>query len=164
MIRYPQEPVSLFLDDLSALHEKALAEHRRALAAARSLAAAQSGAQADAPASAPMPDTDDEDATWPLISAGARARGLDKIASAPGDLLLGSSVDLLLEGEWVRAELTWINHKRNLFMFVSGAGMAHAMSRRTMDRLETQGRIRVISAIAKVDLELEDLALDPPAS
>jgi hypothetical protein len=167
LIRYPQEPVSIFLDDLSALHEKALEEYRRALAAARSLAVAQSSADAvDAPSSAPaaLSETDDEDATWPLVPARARVvRAFTRITSAPRDLLLGSTVDLLVEGEWVQAELTWINHNRNLFMFISGTGMAHAMSRRTMDRLETQGRIRVISAISKVDLELEDLALTPPA-
>jgi hypothetical protein len=167
LIRYPQEPVSIFLDDLSALHEKALEEYRRALATARSLAAAQSGAEAvEAPpgATVAQSETDDEDATWPLVPARNRGgRVFSGIASAPHDLLLGSTVDLLLEGDWVQAELTWSNHNRNLFMFISGAGMAHAMSRRTMDRLETQGRIRVISAISEVDLELEDLALDPPA-
>ncbi len=158
LIRYPQEPVSIFLDDLSALHEKALEEYRRALAAARFLAAAQSGVEAvEAPLSAPvaLSETDDEDATWPLVPARARVvHAFTRIASAPRDLLLGSTVDLLLEGEWVQAELTWINHNRNLFMFISGSGMAHAMSRRTMDRLEAQGRIRVISAISEVDLEL----------
>ena len=165
LIRYPQEPVSIFLDDLSALHEKALEEHRRALASARSLAAAQSGAQAGAPASASvsLSETDDGDATWPLVAARSRMRAAAKGALVPRDLLLGSTVDLLVGGEWVRAELTWINQSRTLFMFISGAGMAHAMSRRTMDRLETQGRIRVISAIAEVDLELDDLTLDSPA-
>lgn len=165
LICYPQEPVSIFLDDLNVLHEKRLEAHRRALVVARSLAAAESGGQADTPASAPatLPDTDDEDATWPLVPTPARVRTAARIASAPHDLLLGSAVDLLLEGEWVRAKLTWSNNNRNLFMFVSGAGLAHAMSRRTMDRLETQGRIRIISAIAQVDLELEDLALDPRA-
>ena len=78
--------------------------------------------------------------------------------------MLGSSVDLLLGGTWVRAELTWISHNRNLFMFISGAGLAHAMSRRTMDRLETQGRIRVVAAAVEVDLELEDLVGDAPDS
>ena len=78
--------------------------------------------------------------------------------------MLGSSVDLLLGGAWVRAELTWISHNRNLFMFISGAGLAHAMSRRTMDRLETQGRIRVVAAVVEVDLELEDLIGDAPDS
>ena len=75
--------------------------------------------------------------------------------SAPRDLMLGSVVDLLLEGDWVRADLTWISHNRTLFMFVSGAGLSHAMSRRTMDRLDAQGRIRVISSVVEVDFELD---------
>ena len=166
LIRYPQEPVSIFLDDLSALHEKALENHRRALTAARALAALQRGPDVEAMASEPAPlsETDDDDATSPLTSVRPRARPAARGASAPRDLLLGSTVDLLLAGAWVRAELTWINHNRNLFMFVSGAGLAHAMSRRTMDWLETQGRIRVIAAVAEVDLELEDIATDRPDS
>ena len=181
LIRYPREPVSIFLDDLSALHEKALEEHRRALAAARASAAVQSGSSVEsaagevAPPMPPMPPTPmpmppmppappGDDATLPLGQARPRVRHIAKGPSAPRDLMLGSSVDLLLGGAWVRAELTWISHNRNLFMFISGAGLAHAMSRRTMDRLETQGRIRVVAAVVEVDLELEDLVGDAPDS
>ncbi len=165
LIRYPREPVSIFLDELSALHEKALEGHRRALAVARAAAAAQPGAALESPAveSAP-PSALDDDATLPLGQVLPLVRRVAKGTSAPRDLLVGSSVDLLLGGDWVRAELTWISHNRNLFMFISGAGLAHAMSRRTMDRLETQGRIRVVSAVSEVDLELEDIAGEVPDS
>ena len=51
----------------------------------------------------------------------------------------------MLHGTWVRAQLTWASPHRTLFMFVSGQGLAHSMSRRTMDRRREQGMIRVVS-------------------
>ena len=62
----------------------------------------------------------------------------------PAEQAVGARFALMLGGEWVPATLTWIGRNRNLFMFVSQSGLSHAMSRRTMDRLLTQGRIRVL--------------------
>ncbi len=61
------------------------------------------------------------------------------------DLAIGSWVELRLDGVWVRAQLTWASPHLTLFMFVSGRGLAHSMSRRTMDRRRAQGLIRVVS-------------------
>ena len=61
------------------------------------------------------------------------------------DLNTGSWVELMLHGNWVRAQLTWASPHRTLFMFVSGRGLAHSMSRRTMDLRRAQGLIRVVS-------------------
>ena len=61
------------------------------------------------------------------------------------DLAIGSWVELRLDGIWVRAQLTWASPHLTLFMFVSGRGLAHSMSRRTMDRRRAQGLIRVVS-------------------
>jgi len=126
-IRYPQEPILLFLDDLSALHDKVLEDHRRALASVRSsdLASQARTARAD---DAPNP-------------------GL------PHEQEVGARVELMLGGEWVQTTLTWIGRNRNLFMFVADSGLSHAMSRRTMDRLQTQGRVRVL--VPAFDLLIE---------
>jgi hypothetical protein len=67
-------------------------------------------------------------------------------------------VDLALGGVWVRAQLTWASPHRTLFMFISGAGMAHSMSRRTMNRLHGLGLIRLVS-----DGRVMDNALDAVA-
>ncbi len=58
---------------------------------------------------------------------------------------IGSWVELMLEGAWVRAQLTWASPMRTLFMFVSRGGKAHSMSKRTMDKLSLQGLIRMVS-------------------
>ena len=163
-IRYPQEPVSLFLDELSALHERALEDHRRARAAARDADGLEPGAAVqEAPEETPS-SAMSLDGLFDTSASGllgdSRPADLTPAAplSAPRDLMLGSVVDLLLEGDWVRADLTWISHNRTLFMFVSDAGLSHAMSRRTMDRLDAQGRIRVISSVVEVDFELDLVA------
>ncbi|MFM2274688.1 MAG: hypothetical protein RL211_560 [Pseudomonadota bacterium] len=79
--------------------------------------------------------------TWPLAALG-----------------LGSWVELLLNDTWVRARLTWCSPHRTLFMFISGAGLAHSMSRRTMERLGAQNRIRVVSRGDLIDNALDAVA------
>jgi hypothetical protein len=64
-------------------------------------------------------------------------------------------VELVVEGVWLRAQLTWASPHRTLFMFISRGGVAHSMSRRTMERLRMQSRIRVVS-----DGHVVDNALD----
>ncbi len=61
------------------------------------------------------------------------------------DLKVGTWVELMLQGNWVRAQLTWASPHLTLFMFISGKGLAHSMSRRTMDLRREQGLIRVVS-------------------
>lgn len=74
------------------------------------------------------------------------------------NLNTGSWVDLALGGQWVRAQLTWASPHRTLFMFISTSGLAHSMSRRTMDRLRGLGLIRLVS-----DGRVMDNALDAVA-
>jgi hypothetical protein len=64
----------------------------------------------------------------------------------------------MLNGQWIRAQLTWASPHLTLFMFVSGRGLAHSMSRRTMDRQRARGMIRVVS-----DGDLVGSALDAVA-
>ena len=77
---------------------------------------------------------------------------------SPADLSTGSWVELLLNDAWVRAQLTWCSPHRTLFMFISGAGLAHSMSRRTMERLGLQNRIRVVSSGDVIDSALDAVA------
>ena len=61
------------------------------------------------------------------------------------DLRVGAWVELQFEGQWIRAQLTWASPHLTLFMFVSGRGLAHSMSRRTMEQRRVQGLIRIVS-------------------
>ncbi len=163
LIRYPQEPISIFLDELSALHDKVLEDHRRAIAAARAAGARRATEAVDAPVDESQPTTGTQDTAPSDHHGRARAaRPSEDGMVAPRDLMPGSTVDLLLAGVWVRAQLTWISRNRSLFMFISGSGLAHAMSRRSMDRLEAQGRILVVATSSAVDLDLDQAIADIP--
>lgn len=154
LIRYPQEPLSIFLDELIALHERVLAEHRAAIAAAR---AAQALREPGTPPPAPAP-ADAEPEALPSEIQPESDSALDVLGSTEGEgaaVEAGDWADLLLGGVWVRARLTWISHNRSLFMFVSGAGLAHAMTRRTMDRLQAQGRLRLGFQPPEFDLQID---------
>jgi hypothetical protein len=74
------------------------------------------------------------------------------------DLAIGSWVELFLKQEWVRAQLTWASPHRTLFMFISGKGLAHSMSRRTMEHLRTGGQMRIVSERHMVDNALDAVA------
>ena len=164
LIRYPREPVTLFLDALSTLHERGLEDHRRAMANAQMVAAVEAARPEPAPVPAPAP--------MPLVEAGVstaaaapvlperrlrpRQPGASaRVVASPRELQIADWVDLQLGGVWVRAEMTWVSPNRALFMFVSGAGLAHAMSRRTMDRLQTHGRLRLGIPPTRIDLVLD---------
>ena len=79
-------------------------------------------------------------------------------AQYTGELKTGTWVELLVKSEWVRAQLTWASPHGTLFMFTSLAGTAHSMSRRTMDRLRTQGTIKIIADRNVVDEALDKVA------
>lgn len=74
------------------------------------------------------------------------------------DLAIGCWVELQLKGDWVRAQLTWASPHGTLFMFVSGKGLAHSMSRRTMEQLRTRGLMRIVSERHMVDNALDAVA------
>jgi len=90
----------------------------------------------------------------------AAAPGGAPVSSAwnAADLAIGCWVELQLKGEWVRAQLTWASPHRTLFMFISGKGLAHSMSRRTMEQLRTRGIMRIVSERHMVDNALDAVA------
>jgi hypothetical protein len=78
--------------------------------------------------------------------------------NAPKALSTGSWIELNLEGEWTRLQLTWASPHRTLFMFTSRGGKAHSMSQRTMEKLRAQGLMRVISDGRVVEHALDAVA------
>lgn len=95
-----------------------------------------------------IPEPDEDDVIDPVAQRAWSADGL----------IAGSWVDLALGGVWIRAQLTWASPHKTLFMFISAGGMAHSMSRRTMDRLRGLGLIRLISDGRVIDHALDAVA------
>lgn len=174
LISYPEDRIPVFFDELITFHEKAFEGARPVDAAQHDPGAAP--APADEPSAIdvvglphdefwmandeaadsgfmhaafePVPQVEEDENPDP---AAQRAWSAEQLAA-------GSWVDLALGGVWVRAQLTWASPHKTLFMFISGGGMAHSMSRRTMDRLRGLGLIRLVSDGRVVDNALDAVA------
>ena len=57
----------------------------------------------------------------------------------------GAWVELVANGQWLRAQLTWISPHNTLFMFTSSGGRSHSMTARMLEQLTAVGRFKVIS-------------------
>ena len=169
VISYPPELIARFFDELISLHETALEGARAAPDAAAHdgmtpLSAPEGADETEEPWVGAKETAKsgflDEDAVMPLdFSAADEASDAPvPLPTAGAELATRMWVELMFEGQWVRAQLTWVSPHRTLFMFNSAGGKAHSMSRRTLNRLRTQGLMRVIS-----DGHLIDNALDAVA-
>jgi hypothetical protein len=74
------------------------------------------------------------------------------------ELRTGTWLELIVNGNWLRVQLTWASPHATLFMFTSQAGTAHSMSRRTLERLRGQGMMRVIADRTVVDDAFDEVA------
>ena len=104
-----------------------------------------------------------DEALTPEHVASPEAAQQEDAAAAPaplraGELATGTWVEIMVNNQWVRAQLTWASPHATLFMFTSLAGTAHSMSRRTMDRLRSQGLVKVVAERHVVDEALDQVA------
>jgi hypothetical protein len=74
------------------------------------------------------------------------------------ELLVGAWVNLKAQGEWVRAQLTWTSPRGGLYMFISASGLAHSMTRRTLDRLLGTDALQIVSRGGVVEGALDAVA------
>ena len=172
LVSYPEERTTAFFDELITYHEKAF-ETVRAIAPGTPIESVVDRVDATDAAASVLPEAfwvaeDEASDSGYMEDAGDIAPHFAGPATAatmedpqtwnPQTLNTGSWVDLALGGIWVRAQLTWASPHRTLFMFISGGGMAHSMSRRTMDRLKALGLIRLVSDGRVVDNALDAVA------
>ena len=172
LVSYPEERTAAFFDELITYHEKAF-ETVRAIAPGTPIESVVDKVDASDAAASVLPEAfwvaeDEASDSGYMEDAGDIALDftgpaqVDSIEEpqmwSPQTLNTGSWVDLALGGIWVRAQLTWASPHRTLFMFISGGGMAHSMSRRTMDRLRALGLIRLVSDGKVVDNALDAVA------
>ena len=74
------------------------------------------------------------------------------------ELRTGTWVELIVNGKWLRVQLTWASPHATLFMFTSLSGSAHSMSRRTLERLRGQGMMKVVADRNVVDDAFDQVA------
>jgi hypothetical protein len=174
LISYPPERIAAFFDELITFHEQAFEGARTTAISTDTEQMVPVTEDATAVNAAPISAED----YWMADDEAADSGYMDMLAPQPAvlpdepevadpgqeqlwsadNLVTGSWVDLAVGREWVRAQLTWASPHRTLFMFISGGGLAHSMSRRTMDRLHGLGLIRLISDGRVIDNALDAVA------
>lgn len=162
LVGYPHERMTAFFDALISVHEQAFEAARPAVASPNAPLSEQDAETALQEQGLWLADKEASDSGFMRDAATREPVDLPETVE-PGEargwtadeLVMGAWVDLALAGRWVRAQLTWASPRRTLFMFISGGGLAHSMSRRSMDRLRGRGLIRLVS-----DGRVMDNALD----
>lgn len=181
LVKYPEEKTQIFLDQLIALHEKSFDVPRAP--APTAAPAPQVEAPAQVPQDSPdsvisvlgLDDVKDGEAFWVADNEASETGYFVDVPAAAQtpdaqdepqtgrhwsetELDIGSWVELRIERQWVRAQLTWASPHRTLFMFHSAQGEAHSMSRRTMDRLRAKNEMKIVAISHVVDNALDAVA------
>jgi len=185
-IGYPTELTGPFLDALVAVHEKAFdmptltkipfvdltevveAEILTGEPVAVDLEPVSQSETAVEPSNLTEPDHASAGGPETFWIAGQAAVDAGYVEAVSGPMPLepwqltelgtGAWVDLRVRGDWVRAQLTWTSPRGGLFMFISSKGLAHSMTRRTLDRLLGQDALRIVSNGGVVDRALDAVA------
>lgn len=166
-IDYPAEQADAFFDRLMQLHQEVF---KFAPELAPNLAPAQAPAASRA---AMRPD----DEPWVApgearqsgfmdITPGAQAVGSTPTAPAASarpaptaaTLTVGTWVNLQVDGEWERAQLSWIGQRGKLFLFTSASGRTQSMTLRLLEQLMQQGALQVLTRPTVVDEALNAVA------
>lgn len=187
-IDYPLEQTKPFFDALMAVHQAGLRAQPEAAPAPLPTSPAAPGRQAlekffeaqedEAGASQPwlapaeaqhsgfMQDwdtsgaaTDAPDAGQPALQAQASPPGDAQPAPDPGlELQLGAWVEMLVDTQWLRAQLTWVSPHNTLYMFTSEGGRKHSMTHRVLHHLLALDFVRVVSEQGVLDRALDSVA------
>jgi hypothetical protein len=166
LIDYPTLKTSAFFDLLMKLHQQAFKPRVKV--------------EEPAPLAGLQPSLLDKENTW-IAPAEAKVSGFMEIepelgqptsktsplslqtATAtllPAELTLpvGAWVELLVNGVWVRTQMSWASPHGSLFLFTSAYGSTQSMTRRLRDKLLTTGFMRIVSDQTVVDGALDAVA------
>jgi len=166
LISYPSQRMAIFFDALISFHEQVF-DGNRPSSAEPAAVDAKLATSVDEAASTGLWVVDAEaadsgylDEAMEPLPPGPQPRqaSADQAIWSVDSLGIGTWVDLALAGNWVRAQLTWASPQRTLFMFISGSGMAHSMSRKTIERLKKSRLIRTVSDGRVIDNALDAVA------
>ena len=176
-ITYPSVKTSAFFEVLMNLHKQAFKPANQVSSPTQPVAPAMDttrsqllGDDADpwvAPVEAKMSGFMEIPADYakpPVVSARTpEMLNLDDLldAVAPpvnAELPIGTWVELLVNGQWARTQLSWESPHGTLFLFTSAFGSTQSMSLRTRNKMLAAGTLRVISSQHLVDGALDAVA------
>ncbi len=186
IIGYPATKTSAFLEALMGLHQLAFRAAQKPEVAAREpepepkphtsarVMLLESGDPWVGPQEAEASNFMELPDLAPQVSAPAAASG-DAAAPSPqrtttthvadlpaqpqvADLTLGSWVEMMVNGQWIRTQLTWASPHGTLFLFTSVFGTTQSMTRRSRDKMVEAGDLRIISGQPVVEGALNAVA------
>ncbi|QHE75840.1 DUF1631 family protein [Hydrogenophaga sp. PBL-H3] len=82
----------------------------------------------------------------------------EMVAQPPSQLSAGTWVDLWQDGQAVRCQITWASPHGTLFLFSGANGRSLSMTRRGLDRLIEQDKLRVVADHGVVNQALDEVA------
>lgn len=94
----------------------------------------------------------------------APADGLEEdsaLADSPLQALqlrIGAWLELSLDDEWVRVQLSWESPRKTMFVFISRNGQAHSLARKTLEKMLKRGKVRMISEGRVLDRAFDAVA------
>jgi hypothetical protein len=166
-IDYPLEQSRLFFDELMMIHQAGLralpvlsdmADKRRGELEKMFVSVEESDvsqpwlAPAEARHSGFMEDRDLHG------GSGLAAEPTQPVIHENAALHLGDWVELLVDMQWLRAQLTWISPHNTLFMFTSEGGRKHSVTSRVLQHLLQLEFVKVVSQKGVVDGALDGVA------
>jgi hypothetical protein len=175
-IRYPATRTSAFLEALMGLHQQAFRSASRGSEPAAPEVPRMDADPPPPPRASRVADGDpwvdpEEARTSNFVDIGADTHvdAFHGAVDAPvgsvsaldanlDELPLGSWVELQIDDQWVRTQLTWASPHGTLFLFTSAFGTTQSMTRRSRDRLVESGKLRVISGQPVVESALDAVA------
>ena len=169
-IRYPSTKTSVFFEALMDIHQRAFKATEDTpvvpdpVPVAERLHLVEAGNPWIAPEEAQssylmeLPDADAGVGTVVADESAVAATEAHAATSVDADLPLGAWVELMTQDHWLRTQLTWASPHGTLFLFTSAHGTTQSMTRRSRDRLVEQGRLRLISGQAVVEVALDAVA------
>jgi hypothetical protein len=180
-IDYPPAQTQRFLDELAVMHEQSMQPRpitSRPVALSTSMTREELEAQfgdsgsADAwlaPIEARHSGFMETDQAMPVQRLFTATQPPDSESQPPdpeditptlpqAGLQPGAWVELMIDGQWARYQLTWASPHGTLFMFSNAAGKAHSMTRRLLDRMLQADTLRMVSGQALVDGALDAIA------
>jgi hypothetical protein len=79
-------------------------------------------------------------------------------AIVAADVPLGSWVEMWVNGDWIRTQLTWASPHGTLFLFTGAFGNTQSITRRARDKYLASGKLRLISGQPLVEGALDAVA------
>jgi hypothetical protein len=174
LIDYPSVKTSAFFDLLMKLHQQAFRPQSTTAGPAPSDGFSSSLPDSTNPWIAPaeakisgfmevqeevplLPSPSSTQAGSSARDAAASVRAVGATAMAPSEpsLPVGAWVELLVNGAWIRTQLSWASPHGTLFLFTSAYGSTQSMTLRSRDKLLAAGTMRVVSDQAVIDGALD---------